>query len=211
MKEILGVHCKTPNAACPNAACRSELTRQPCRTKIIMACIKYLDHVISSKDTLSHDILKATWKSNVWIRNIISCINRLGFSFLNQIMPTTSFKPFINQIQQRIYDQILQDQNSKIKECENISFLRNIYDVDNIILKSDRSNIAKLRMCAHNLEIEKGRYVQINRTERFCKICTDLEIEDENHFLWQCEKYRKEREILFKKVSLYYNKISKLP
>jgi hypothetical protein len=92
-----------------------------------------------------------------------------------------------------------------------LSFLRNIYDeniydVDNIILKSDRSNIAKLRMCAHNLEIEKGRYVQINRTERFCKICTDLEIEAENHFLWQCEKYRKEREILFKKVSLIYKK-----
>ena len=78
--------------------------------------------------------------------------------------------------------------------------------VDNIILKSDRSNIAKLRICAHNLEIEKGRYFQINRTERFCKICNDLEIEDESHFLWQCEKYRKEREILFKKVSLYYKK-----
>jgi hypothetical protein len=34
MKEILGVHFKTPNAAC-----RSELARQPCRTKIITACI----------------------------------------------------------------------------------------------------------------------------------------------------------------------------
>ena len=50
-----------------------------------------------------------------------------------------------------------------------MSFLRNIYDeneraadVDNIILKSDRSNIAKLRICAHNLEIEKGRCFQIN-------------------------------------------------
>ena len=119
-------------------------------------------------------------------------------------MPTTSFKPFFNQIQQRIYDQNLHDQNSKIRECEKLSFLRNIYDenertayVDNIILKSNRSNIAKLRIYAHNLEIEKGRYFQINRTERFCKICNDLEIEDENHFLWQCEKYRKEREILF--------------
>ena len=137
-------------------------------------------------------------------RNIISSINRLEFSFLNEIMPTTSFKLFINQIQQLIYDQNLQDQNSKIRECEKLSLLRNIYDeneraayVDNIILKSDRSNIAKLRICAHNLEIEKSHYFQINRTERFCKlICNDLEIEDENHFLWQCEKYRKEREIL---------------
>jgi hypothetical protein len=60
-----------------------------------------------------------------------------------------------------------------------------------------------ISICAHNLEIENGRYFQINRTERICKICNDLEIEDENHFLWQCEKYRKEREILFKKVSFY--------
>jgi hypothetical protein len=60
--------------------------------------------------------------------SFINFINRLGFSFLNEIMPTTSFKPFINQIQQRIYDQNLQDQNSKIRECEKLSFLRNIYD-----------------------------------------------------------------------------------
>jgi hypothetical protein len=108
MKEILGVHYKTPNAAC-----RSELARQPYRAKIMPACIEYLDHVISSKDTLSHYILKATWKSNVWIRNIISCINRLRFSFLNELMPTTSFKPLINQIQQRIYDQ--KSTRSKLK------------------------------------------------------------------------------------------------
>ena len=74
---------------------------------------------------------------------------------MNEIIPTTSFKPFINQIQQQIYDQNLQDQNSKIRECEKLSFLCNIYDenewaayVDNIILKSDSSNIAKLRICA---------------------------------------------------------------
>ena len=33
-----------------------------------------------------------------------------------------------------------------------------------------------------------------------------LEIEGENHFLWQCDKYRKEKEISFKKVSSYYKK-----
>jgi hypothetical protein len=54
-------------------------------------------------------------------------------------------------------------------------------------------NIVRL---TSKLEIEKGRYFQINRTEGFCKICNDLEIEDENHFLWQCEKYRKERNII---------------
>jgi hypothetical protein len=37
----------------------------------------------------------------------------------------------------------------------------------------------------------------------FSEEATNLEIKDENQFLWQCEKHRKEREILFKKVSLY--------
>ena len=41
--------------------------------------------------------------------------------------------------------------------------------VDNIILKSDRSNIAKLRICAHNLEIEKGRYFQKIELKDFVK------------------------------------------
>ena len=101
---------------------------------------------------------------------------------------------------------MIRDKNSKIKECETFSFLRNIYDenkraayVDNIILKSDRSNIAKLRICAHNLEIEKGRYFQKNRTERICKICNDLEIEDENHFLWQCKNIGKKEKYYLKK------------
>ena len=91
----------------------------------------------------------------------------------------------------------IKTQKSKnVKNCPFYVNERAAY-VDNIILKSDTSNIAKLRICAHNLEIEKSHYFQINRTERFCKlICNDLEIEDENHFLWQCEKYRKEREIL---------------
>ena len=59
--------------------------------------------------------------------------------------------------------------------------------------------------------ISNTQQYQINRTERICKICNDLEIEDENHILWQCEKYKKEREILFKKVSLYNKINSKLP
>jgi hypothetical protein len=38
-------------------------------------------------------------------------------------------------------------------------------------------------MCAHKLEIEKSRYFQINRTERFCNICNDLEIEDAENWI----------------------------
>jgi hypothetical protein len=50
---------------------------------------------------------------------VLKCTPSISFIYL---------VPFINQIEQRIYDQNLQDQNSKIRECEKLSFLRNIYD-----------------------------------------------------------------------------------
>ena len=89
--------------------------------------------------------------------------------------------------------------------------LRTPYSMIYLRLLGSRMYGLEILIYAHNLEIEKGHYFQINRTEIFCKICNDLEIEGENHFLWQWEKYRKEREILFKKVSLYYTFFSKFP
>ena len=53
-----------------------------------------------------------------------------------------------------------------------------------------RKTIAKIRCSDHSLEIEKGRHRNIPREERFCKICTDGVIEDEEHFLLRCETYQ---------------------
>jgi hypothetical protein len=55
------------------------------------------------------------------------------------------------------------------------------------------------RICAHNLEIEKGRYFQINRTERFCKICNDLEIEDKTISFGSAKNIGKKEKYYLKK------------
>lgn len=57
IKELLGVHCKTLNVTC-----RSELGRLPINTKIIMASIKYLDHLITSEMSLVHHYMTYSWK-----------------------------------------------------------------------------------------------------------------------------------------------------
>ena len=61
--------------------------------------------------------------------------------------------------------------------------------------RSSRSLLCKLRLGVLDLEVEKGRRfktdnlgrkIQIDRSERYCKLCQTGEIEDEVHFLFSC-------------------------
>ena len=57
-----------------------------------------------------------------------------------------------------------------------------------------RKVVSKIRCSDHPLEIEKGRHLNIPRTDRICKICTEGVIEDEEHFLLKCKIYQPLRE-----------------
>ena len=52
---------------------------------------------------------------------------------------------------------------------------------------NDRKSLTRLRTSAHNLEIERGRYLNIPAEERTCKLC-NKDIGTEVHFLLECEK-----------------------
>ena len=49
--------------------------------------------------------------------------------------------------------------------------------------------MSRLRTTSHQLEIETGRYHNIERNLRLCKKCHDGNVEDEFHFLFICSKY----------------------
>ena len=53
--------------------------------------------------------------------------------------------------------------------------------------------MCKLRISAHKLNIEVGRYNKTPRNERFCKKCNTGEIEDEMHFLLLCNHFETDR------------------
>ena len=52
--------------------------------------------------------------------------------------------------------------------------------------RSQRSNLSRLRLGTLDLEIEKGRWRNIPREERLCKICKTLEVENVEHFVLFC-------------------------
>ena len=54
--------------------------------------------------------------------------------------------------------------------------------------------LCKLRISNHNLHIEKGRYNKTPLDQRICTHCIDNKIEDEFHFICECNLYHEERE-----------------
>ena len=205
IKEILGVHCKTTNVAC-----RSELGRLPIRSKIMFSSIKFLNHIISSENTLVFKLFQATEKDNPWTNKIYSIIKRLGFPFL--VNSKHSLKPFLSRIKQRIQDQYIQEELYKISQSNKLNFFQSLnfmnkrsYYVDIVHKRSERSILSKIRLSAHSLNIEKGRHLSTPESERTCKICNTGDVEDELHFLSICTKYSPERSQYKKKVSDYLN------
>lgn len=60
-----------------------------------------------------------------------------------------------------------------------------------------RVALTRFRCSAHSLEIEEGRYRNIERNARICTKCNMQAIENEYHFLMVCPLYREiRREIL---------------
>ena len=64
--------------------------------------------------------------------------------------------------------------------------------LDNIKNVEHRKMLTRLRISAHDLNIERGRYKGLEVNERKCLYCN--EIEDEKHFLFVCTGYKSERQ-----------------
>ena len=56
-----------------------------------------------------------------------------------------------------------------------------------------RSILCKIRLSAHNLAIERARHLGLHTSDRICTICKTGDVENECHFLFECEKYSNNR------------------
>ena len=62
--------------------------------------------------------------------------------------------------------------------------------------KQQRQIMTKFGVSAHNLNIERGRYIGLKVEERLCKLCY-AGIEDEEHFLINCPTLHNTRKHYF--------------
>ena len=63
-----------------------------------------------------------------------------------------------------------------------------------------RGLVAALRCGTNMLAIETGRHTRKQLHERVCMVCKTNQVEDEQHFLIECKKYKVVREDMYKEV-----------
>ena len=147
------------------------------------------------------------WSSN--IKKIIAT-NGMLQEYLDKIRETEETRkgPIANKLYKRLTDQFHQTSfslihsSSKMKTLNQLKTLpgRESY-LTEVTNSKHRSAMTKLRLSAHRLEIETGRYTRpkTDAKDRFCTYCRSLGkdvVEDETHFLITCPMYDEIRESL---------------
>ena len=104
----------------------------------------------------------------------------------------TSF--FLNQIGQQTGP--IRQGGNNLRTYANF---KNNYNAENYLMvgipPAYIKNIALLHLSTHSLEMERGRYYQppVLPERRVCQQCSSGTVEDENHFLFKCQKYQEQR------------------
>ena len=126
---------------------------------------------------------------------------------LENIWDNQNDKPYINlkpkleyKFAAEWYNKINNETSRKLKTYS--SFKNEFIIEDYITLQplKQRRQLTKLRISAHSLMIETGRYKKIAPASRLCPLCNLNEIENEEHFLLRCPLYSNLRKSLFDKL-----------
>ena len=135
-----------------------------------------------------------------WVTKVRKCLYSNGFGYIWEEQKVDNIKLFVCQFVQRLKDQYMQQwlevcgTTSKLESycMYKTSFSYEIY-LDVLDVKKFRWSFSAFRSSSHNLMIEQGRHLGIQRDRRYCFHCRDA-IESEYHFLLVCPLYDQIRE-----------------
>jgi hypothetical protein len=163
---------------------------------------------------LSHSenvIIKAIVKSG-----LIDCLNgksnrftnvktlRLSMDFyINGIISTRNVSlpiayAFLSMSKQRLIDELTQEWQTYINKMEVLDLYNYVKDtlemepyLNSIASRNLRIGLTRLRISAHSLRIQTGRYGidRLERNLRVCQICNGNKIADEFHFVLNCPAF----------------------
>ena len=170
-------------------------------------------------NTNCNDILRDSYQFAIdeslqWTDSMKTMLSEIGFmqSFTNKD-PDTHLKAF-----QRLKDIYHQTELVKIKSGDSRLRTYALFKttpgfetyLDEISCVKERTALTKFRISNHKLMIEKGRHSKIDRELCFCPFCPNR-VEDEKHFLLECQTYKHLRSDLYSKVKTIFPTITNQP
>ena len=188
-----------------NIASRAELGKLPLIINVFKRVFKYITHLNSLPQTtiakqaflISKDLHSKQKMS--FYGNAMDTIKNLNLNeeILNLEAVTTEH---IKTITKTLEEKYLTFWKHKLENSSKLTFystFKTDHNLENylVFIKDPykRKCLSRLRVSNHNLQIEIGRYQNIPREERLCKICNSGEVENETHLLLSCKAYEQSR------------------
>ena len=213
-KLILGVHRKASNNAV-----RGELGSYPLLLFMLSLSLKYWwklnnDCMFGTKSLVIKALIENrklqtnnyfTWSNG--IKSICNLINQSDvWDKPNILCKSTLTNVVLTQLQHVYSDKwyfCVTNNSPKLRTYCTYKANFEQENYVNFLNKAARSAFCKLRISAHKLMIETGRYVvpKIPPENRLCQVCNLKEVEDEFHFVMRCRLLEQPRQILFSELS----------
>lgn len=207
-KFTLGVHSKSSNFAV-----QSELGQFPLIISCISACLNFWVHVINSKnDTLVskayHEQITSSRNKYIWSDFVKNVLYDLGFSHVWDNQSTFNSSSLLLSIRNKLKERYISfwkkrmNSNVGMDKLRTYKLFKEAFRLENYLEVLDRKHrrcLTAFRISAHNLQIERGRYLGKKVEERLCTICNV--VEDEVHFFFECSKFQMQRNIMYHELT----------
>ena len=223
-KRILSVHEKSVNLAV-----LGELGHFPAMLSVLCKVINFWVHILRSpEDSLLYDaylcsynqfykrnthdkwfqlvkllsdsypMLKPFWEVHSAKRYRASYIDKVLWSFKKAIY--ADFLSFYNSEISRFVSSNPSGGRLKLFSAlkENFGYEEYLSKIKNW---QHRRLYTQLRISAHKLSVESGRYKDVCREDRICESCGSGDIEDEEHFLLHCSGFSSIRAVFFEEIT----------
>ena len=184
-----------------NTAIIGDCGRYPLYIETMRRCVKYWIRILKLPE---NRLVKKCYNMmkyfddlgfNNWATEIKILLQTNGFGYIWESHVVENESTFKSAFVQRLKDQFLQkwafDINCNRKLVLYKDFKQNFCFeryLDLVTIRKFRHSLAQIRTRHHDLEIERGRYRNIPRNQRLCRICLDT-VEDEYHFILRCNGY----------------------
>lgn len=197
----------------PNYMVYSELGRYPLEITIKTRMIAYWSRLLNGKETkLSRQIYntmvnKQAFQSK-WVKSVKSILTDIGRPDIWESQNVTNTLHISKKVSQILKDQFFQNMNSSSQEStkrRNYFAFKNNFTLEKYLLTLPKSlyiPLAKFRTGNHRFPVETGRWLSVDYQDRKCKLCNRMDIGDEYHYLFVCEKFCNERNKYLKR---YFN------
>ena len=201
-KNILGVRTQSPNYAV-----YGDLGRYPLSVIAKERSIKFWLKILANNNSLTFNLFQTQIDDldalaqpsrfkhkRSWAQGIKSLLDNLGFSQMwhNQLIEIQCFGIIMN----RIRDHFTQHWFANISNSSKLEYycqFKTEFKMEKYVecISNDklRSELAAFRLSAHNLDIERGRHINVPRENRICRLCSMSMVESEFHFLLVCPRY----------------------